>query len=364
MKHSYLLVGITSGKLGKLLHRNGISFTPKTMARVLFLFQSSIWASIFKKVERRKFKNKLKTYKMPADPVFIIGHWRTGSTFLHQLMSLDEQMVTPSVFQVSVPDSFLVSEKYYKPVMTKMMSPTRPMDNVVLGFYEPQEDEYALIKVAPESPLEKLIFPKSSRYFLSGYHDYMPTAENHHEWKSKFYDFCRRLSYSNGKRVLLKNPFHSMRIPLLREMYPKAKFIHIHRHPYKVVPSTIHMWKTVGKENKLSRKRVDIHLKEVAEVLNRMLNYIRKQFETIPNRMKTEVGFKDLQAEPILTIKKIYEDLELPFTNDFENKLNKRLLQLKSYQKNNYHLTEKDKETIKSLLLENFKHYNYKEINA
>ncbi|MEE4259688.1 MAG: sulfotransferase [Bacteroidales bacterium] len=359
MKHSYLLLGITSGKLSRLLVKNGFSFTPKIIFRIFFLAQSSLWASIFKRSEKRKLKKKLEKYEMPEDPVFIIGHWRTGSTFLHQLMSLDDQLVAPTVFQVSVPDSFLVSEKYYKPVMTRAMRPKRPMDNVALGFYEPQEDEYALVKLAPESPLEKLIFPENKTYFLKNYDDFMPSDETREKWKNALYNFCKRLSYPSGKRVLLKNPFHSMRIPLLLEMFPGAKFIHIHRHPYKVVPSTIHMWKIVSKENKLKSKKLGFEVQDVVFVLNRMLSTIRQQMNLIPQDAKAEVHFRELQNNPVETLKQVYHQLGLNYSPAFDAKLNARLSDMKLYQKNNYELSETDKKIIKNGLKEHFEHYNY-----
>ncbi|MCB2208099.1 MAG: sulfotransferase [Bacteroidetes bacterium] len=359
MKHSYLLLGITSGRLGRLLVKNGFSFTPKTIFRIFFLAQSSLFASMFKRSEKRKLKKNLAQFEMPSDPVFIVGHWRTGSTFLHQLMSLDDQLVAPTVFQVSVPDSFLVSEKYYKPVMTKMMSPKRPMDNVALGFYEPQEDEYALIKLAPGSPLEKLVFPKNKSYFLLDYDDFIPSENVIEDWKKALRNFCKRLSYSKGKRVLLKNPFHSMRISLLRDMFPKAKFIHIHRHPYKVVPSTIHMWNVVSNENKLKSRKLNFEVQDVVAVLNRMLSTIRQQMKLIPQDAKAEISFKELQNDPVKTLKQVYHQLGLKYTTEFDAKLKARLSETKFYQKNNYVLSETDKEIIRNGLREHFKHYNY-----
>ena len=109
MQHSYLLAGISSGKLFRLLSRNRISLHPKYLLRVLFLLQGSFFASVFNRVEKWKLGSKLKTYNMPDDPVFIIGHWRTGTTLLHQLMALNDKLVTPSVFHVSTPESFLIS---------------------------------------------------------------------------------------------------------------------------------------------------------------------------------------------------------------------------------------------------------------
>ncbi len=197
----------------------------------------------------------LKNHPVPDDPIIIVGHWRTGSTYLHQLLSLDNNLVTPSVFQVSVPDSFLVSSGYYKPIMTTMLEKNRPMDNVKLGFDEPQEDEYALFKLTADSPLEHVIFPTSKEYFLNSYLDYIPKDKN--SWVKSINQFCKKLSFETGKRVVLKNPFHSLRMKLLSEIFPNAKFIHIHRHPYKVVPSTINMWNIVARQNRLKGKWIE-----------------------------------------------------------------------------------------------------------
>jgi len=357
MKQSYLLAGISSGNLMRLLTRNGFSLHPKYLARVLFLLQGSLFASFLKRMEKSKMGSKLRDYTMTEDPVFIIGHWRTGSTFLHQLMSLDNKLVTPNVFQVSAVDSFLVSEKYYKPVMTKLMQPTRPMDNVKLGFYEPQEDEYALIKLITDSPLEKMLFPKDDNYFLRNYSDYYP--ENIEKWKKLFYSFCHRLSFIGGKRVLLKNPFHSMRLPLLFEMFPNARFIHIHRHPYDVVPSTIHMWHVVGNENKLKNRSSKFGVEEVSKMMSKLLDYVRKHLKDIPEHAKIEVSFDELESNPEATIKKIYQKLDMVPAPDFGQKLKDKLAETKSYQKNRYTLTQDDKEIIKKTLGKHFIYYNY-----
>jgi len=341
----------------QLLTRNGLSLHPKYLARVFFLLQGVLFASFLKRMEKKKMGSKLKDYIMPEDPIFIIGHWRTGSTFLHQLMSLDMKLVTPNVFQVSAVDSFLISEKYYKPIMTKLMQPTRPMDDVKLGFYEPQEDEYALIKLMLDSPLEKLLFPKDDNYFLKKHSDFYPGDIE--KWKKSFYGFCHRLSFIDGRRVLLKNPFHSMRLPLLYEMFPNAKFIHIHRHPYDVVPSTIHMWQIVGNENKLKNRSSKFSVEEVSEMMNKLLDYVRKHLQDIPEHAKIEISFDELESDPEVTLNKIYKRLELTPAPDFGQKLKDKLTETRSYRKNKYTLTQKDKEIISKTLGKHFIYYNY-----
>lgn len=360
MRHSYLLVGITSGKLSRLLARNGFSFKPKTLFRILFLTQSAVWASLFKLTEKRKFRKKLDGYQMPDDPVFIIGHWRTGSTFLHQLMSLDGNLVTPNVFQVSVPDSFLSSEKFYRPIMTTMIHPKRPMDNVALGFYEPQEDEYALLKLDLHSPLEKILFSKSKPYFLLEYDDFIPAENSREKWKAGLDNFCKRLSFKDGKRVMLKNPFHSMRIPLLNEIYPNAKFIHIHRHPYNVVPSTINMWKIVNRDNKLKGEPVEPGIKEVAVFLDRMLVNIKQNLAKLPGNSSCEISYETFEKDPFNSLKEIYKKLDLTYSDGFEEKVLGKLANLEDFKKNIFQLTMAEKDTIKNELEKHFIYYNYK----
>lgn len=356
MQNSYLLAGISSGKLFRLLGRNGFSIHPKYLIRVLFLIQASLFASAFNRIEKWKLAKKLKDYKMPADPIFIIGHWRTGSTLLHQLMALDENLITPNVFQVSTPESFLISASYYKPVMAKAMKPTRPMDNVKLGVDQPQEDEYALIKLNLDSPLEKLVFPKGKSFFLKD-KGFLP--KNIERWKESLDMFCKRLSFSKKKQVLLKNPFHSMRIPLLREMYPMAKFIHIHRHPYEVVPSTIHMWNIVGNENSLKGKFPKPNVEDIAVTMDTMLSTIQENMKQIPEHEKIEISFSELENHPNKTVKKIYNTLELEFPESMDARISDFLDEMKSFKKNEFQLSAKEKALINNSLQQQINNYNY-----
>ncbi len=361
MKHSYILAGTTFGKITRLMCRNGISFYPAYLLRMLFLLQNGIWASLFRIREKQKYAMILRNHPVPDDPIFIIGHWRSGSTFLHQLMVMDEQMTAPSVFQVSIPDSFLVSRKYYKPVMSKLMGTRRPMDNVKLGFDEPQEDEYALLKLTLDSPLEYLIFPKNESYFLNGYNNFYPEKENRKKWKTSFMKFSKKLDYLTGKRIVYKNPFHSLRIPILLDMFPNARFIHIHRHPYSVVPSTINMWNIVGKQNRLKKKWYPPEMKDVCTVLNRFYLKIREDLQVLPEKMWVEIQFEQFETDPAKTIKKIFDHFGLTFTNDFKLKLDQKLSNLKSYKKNIYSISQQEKDLINNTLKEQFKHFKYEE---
>jgi hypothetical protein len=356
MNHSYFLAGITLRNFFRLIKKHGVSLYPNYLIRILFLLQNGIWASFLKGYERRKLGDQLKNHPVPENPVFIVGHWRTGSTFLHKLMSLDKQCTAPTVFQISVPDSFLVSRKYYEPIMTKVMGKKRPMDNVKLGFDEPQEDEYALMKLTMDSPLIKLIFPNNDDYFLNGYEDFMPTDVE--KWKREMSNFCKKLDFATGKRIILKNPFHSMRIPLLVKMFPDARFIHIYRNPYDVIPSTMNLWNIVGSQNQLKKKWSPPKLVDVVKSYNKILSKINVDFGILPDETKYELRFEDFEKNPVVELKKMYNHFKWEFTGDFEGRLKNHLANLKDYQKNKYSVTDSEKEEIHSILKNNFDGYS------
>ena len=360
MKDSYLLVGVRLGVLLRLIHKNRISILPKYLLRLLFLFINACWASLFAFAEKIRFKEAYNEVIAPDNPVIIIGHWRTGSTLLHQLMSLDPGFCTPTLFQTTLPDSFLFSRKYYKPVMSRIMPKQRPMDNVKSGFDEPQEEEYATFRLSGVSPLERLMFPEGKGYFLNVYNEEKRTSENDTRvWSKAFSLFCRKLYFGNRKRLLLKNPFLSLRINEISSLYPDARFIHIYRNPLKVIPSTIHMWDTVGRQNSLNQNWVKPEVKAVTQYFHKMIESIRKALSVMPKENHIEVKYETLVKDPFNGIKYIYEHFGIPFTEEYKVKLGSYLREERTYMANSYQLSEEEKKLIEDDLSDYLKTYNY-----
>lgn len=354
MQNSYLLAGIKVGRLMTMICRNkGISL--KYIFRFLFLLNAGLWSAIFSRVERKKYKSTLNKNLEVKPPIFIVGNWRTGTTLLHQLFAVDKQFATPTVFQVANPDHFLVSKKYYAPVMTKALGNKRPMDNVIIGVFEPQEDEYALLKICEKTPLEKLIFQQSDQFFLNDYNIFKP--ENELSFIEALNTFLKKLTLDSNKQILFKNPFHSLRLKLLIKHYPKAKFVHIYRNPYKVIPSSIHMWNIVGSQNILKGKWIEPSVESIAFLYKRIINSIREQFGQMDDNQCIEIKFEDLTSNPQKYMKKIYEQLELNFTKEYAQALNKFCGEIKSYKKNVYNINEDKKRQIQEILADTTPEY-------
>ena len=221
------------------------------------------------------------------------------------------------------------------------------------------EDEYALFRLSGYSPLEQIIFPKKGGYFLKNYPGFLPINEKLNEWKNAFSYFYKKLLIFDSKTILIKNPFHSLRINTLNEIFPNARYIHIVRHPYSVVPSTQRMWDIVGSQNSMNNNWQKPSIIEVSEFLNYMLTTIDRDLENIPEKRKYEVRFEDFEKNPRESIIELYNHFNLGFSSDFDLKLNNFLLSIKDYQKNKYILPEENKIIISGVLKSWMDRYNY-----
>ena len=359
MKNSYLTAGITLKHLFRLLHRNKISFHPKYLLRLFFLFQSACWSSLFALIDKKRFSKSLETIGVIPAPIFIIGHWRTGTTLLHKLMSLDPNLMAPTLFQVAIPDGCLSSYKFYKPIMQLMVSRHRPMDMVKMGMDEPQEDEYATFRMTGFSPLEHLIFPESPGYFLMNCDSYLPGGAKRVEWENALLLFFKKLYYFSGKTVVSKNPFNSLRINELRKIFPGARFIHIYRHPFHVIPSTINMFDIIQKQNCLNKSGTKPTIAEVCKVFDNIMNVIRHDLLALPLESYHEIKFEDFESDPIQFLKSLYQSFRFEFSDEFEKKVRNYLSEVKDYKKNEFHLSEEEKNTISASLEHQMKYYKY-----
>ena len=129
----------------------------------------SIVNSVSNLAESAIFGRKIARQTVDHPPVFILGHWRSGTTLLHNLITLDPQFSFPNLYEVLFPCNFLLTERVVTSLTSWLIPKTRPMDNVEAGFHMPQEDEVALLLMSGLSPYLMLAHPNNpamyERYF-------------------------------------------------------------------------------------------------------------------------------------------------------------------------------------------------------
>ena len=123
------------------------------------------------------YGNAIKSQQLNDEPVFILGHPRTGTTHLHNLLSKDERFAFATTFSVGFPSSFL-SMRLIAPVIGLIMDNKRPMDNMALAWDTPQEDELATNMMSSGvSPYMPLLFPRKEKSFRKFYRFRTGTGE-------------------------------------------------------------------------------------------------------------------------------------------------------------------------------------------
>lgn len=350
MASGYFITGITTGNLLKLVKRNGIGLHPRFIGRFLILFLYSLGTSILKFVEHVLYAKDIKDTACPQNPIFIIGHWRSGTTYLHQIFNVLPGFKTPTMLEIGTPESFLVSKRVLSPIVKFLLPSKRSTDNVPLNLDEPQEDEFALFRATTHSPVEKLVFPEKDGFFLDHKCDFMPPEPSRHTWKKTLTTFCKKLALHGRGRIVLKNPFHSTRIIMLKKIFPNAKFIHIYRDPTKVIPSTIRMWKIEGEHNSLREGATAPSLDNAIVIYDTIMKKIKVDLEQLPESDYCNIRFSDLKNDPVTTLCTSLDSIGVELNERQLDKLKKFTGSLKNYKQNKYSLSSEQITYIKSKL--------------
>ena len=101
------LFGISTKKWIQLLEKNrGVD--KRYIARGCFITLASILTAPARALFKIKYDPKINNMKIKHPPVIIVGHWRTGTTYLHELLSQDPQFCYVSLWNTLLPDSFLI----------------------------------------------------------------------------------------------------------------------------------------------------------------------------------------------------------------------------------------------------------------
>ena len=253
-------------------------------------------------------KSKPKNVK---DPVFILGHWRSGTTLLHNLLCLDPETAFTTTYQTVFPNNLFSFQWLFKPIMKLAMPSHRPVDNVKLDANFPQEEEFALNNEIPFSFYNWWYFPKSTRAIADEYLlDKTTSAEAKKEWAANFKRFVTRcILNTKGSRFISKNPPHTARIPELLKLYPNAKFIFIDRNPYEVVRSTNAFYRSILEGIKVQDISEAKLMSDILYVYKALIEKYDQDKKLIPEGNLLEIKYADLVANPKVTVELIYTDL-------------------------------------------------------
>lgn len=241
--HQQPLAGGTLSNWLHMLVRNRFDISPVYLPRALYVTMLSTLTALPRLVEHR-YDDAVATQEVK--PVFIVGHFRSGTTYLHTLMSHDPAVAYMSTFQTMLPGNFLFRAGLFKRILAGSLPETRPMDDVEMAADYPYEDEYAVANVSPYSFYHGWYFPRRMRQYFKRYALMQAPGREIERWKATYSRLLRKVAYANGQpRLLLKNPCNTARIGELLDIFPDAKFVHIIRNPYHVYFSTRRLYENI-----------------------------------------------------------------------------------------------------------------------
>jgi hypothetical protein len=299
--------------------------------------------------------------ELTAPPVFILGHWRSGTTYLHNLFVCDEaQFAFPSVYQATFPHTFLLTEIMFSRWVTRLVPKTRYIDNMAFHLGLPQEDEFAMCIATGYSSLLGMVFPQRVDHYdhyltLCG----VPPAEVAH-WKATLVWFLKKLTYKHQKTIVLKSPPHTARIRLLLDLFPNARFIHICRDPYAVFQSTRHMYDTMVWHTYLQRPELARIDDNILQRYVTMYDAYFEEWELIPPSQRHELRFEELRRDPIGQMRQLYEVLGFDNFAAVQPGMQTYVDSLGTYRQNDYRRLEAhERERVAAAWQRNFDIWGY-----
>ncbi|MBD15500.1 MAG: sulfotransferase family protein [Planctomycetaceae bacterium] len=293
-------------------------------------------------------------------PIFILGHWRAGTTFLHELLIRDPAHTFPTTYQCFVPHHFVLTDKWLTPWTEKLLPSRRPMDNMAAGWQRPQEDEFALGIMGLPSPYLSMMFPQRGPVF-SEYLDLqdVPLDEKKH-WQQQLLKFFQRITFRDPRRIVVKSPPHTARVRALLELFPDAKFVHIVRNPCDLFMSTVNLWKSLNEVQRMQGLGEQEWVEEyVLDSLQRMYTAYENDRELLEDNQVVELRYEDLVENPLDRLRQVYEHLDLGAFTRVEKAAQAYLAEVKNYRRNHYELSAEKRQVIQDRWKDYFERYGY-----
>ena len=336
----YLPVNISVFELIKRLSlSNGIS---KARIFLLFIYFLKLILVIPAGCLQYLFYNRrIKKTVIAKPPVFILGHYRSGTTYLHKLMCADLRFGFISGYDIICPNSSLLFGRWLQKCLQFVINTfhikTHFYNNTISKLNEPAEEERFLInKGSAFTDYWRFIFPLCWNKWQSC--SQLSKDESYYKrWKNEYLHLLKMITFKNqGKQLVLKSPPNTQRIRYLLDMFPDAKFIYISRNPYQVFYSTCNLWKKAIKKFWLQ----NISEKQIEEIVFneyiQLVEQYQKHKKLIPANNLIEVPYEDFEQYPLNVAEEIYMQLNLPDFKIVKAQLMQKLEEEKKYQKFEY----------------------------
>jgi hypothetical protein len=344
----------------RLLARNRFAVEPSYWYIAAACSWTTFGQTVLRWLQHGLYGDRVAATPIDPPPVFVVGHWRTGTTLLHELLVLDGRHTSPTTLQCFNPCNFLLVEGVLKKYLWFLVPEKRPQDNMAVGWDRPQEDEFALCMLGHPSTYADVAFPNRPPTDPGALDLSSLSRERRKSWERGLVRFLKQVQFRDRRRLVLKSPPHTARIPTLLELFPGAKFVHIVRDPFDVYPSTVNLWaKLTGRHCLQTMRHPDRIEAKVLREFRVIYDRLEEAKPLIPAGDFAEIRYEELTADVVGTMGRVYEELELGGFEAVRPKLDAFVAESRDYEKNRWELTDAQRVTVREQWGDVIERYGY-----
>lgn len=309
--------------------------------------------------ERAVYGRQIRRQTIDA-PLFVIGHWRCGSTLLHELLALDDRHAAPSAYEVAAAHHCVLTRGLFPRLLKFLVPNRRPMDEMPISFDSPSEDEFALCLLGQRSPYEAIAFPNHGGMRREQFDPDAMAPMERFAWRRAFRRFLQKVSLCHpGRRLVLKSPPHTCRIRTILNLFPDARFVLVVRNPYEVFASTMHLWRTLFRSQGLQQPTYSGLEEMVLETGLYLQECLERDRPLIADNRFCCVRFENLAHDPIGEMRRVYALLDCGHFESAQPAMERYLADRAGYRQNQYQRNEETRRLIQTRWARMFQQWGY-----
>ena len=310
-------------------------------------------------------------------PLFILGNLRSGSTFLHRLLSRDTETftslttwdiyLTPSVTQKKITQFVArLDNKYLGGFLHRILF---AFDRATLGkikihqisFFQPEEDENIHLHIW-DGFFVTFLFPFMDEFPNYQHFDEALSPEHKRRIMSFYKSMLQRHMYATGKKYFVaKNPAFSPKIETLVEHFPDARIIYLARNPLDMLPSTV-SWINYARRQFTDPKETWLYIDEIVDMTQHWYRHPLNFLDTHPSPRHLILNYDDLIQRPEAVLHAFFEQFGYPAKpglDEIVDKAVKETLSFKSDHAYSYEEMGFTREQIVELYADIFERFNF-----
>jgi hypothetical protein len=273
------------------------------------------------------------------NPIFILGLHRSGTSILYKMLAKTDCFNIVTAYNL-----IKFNELLHNHVNGKEKDAKKNLEKY---FFE-----IGITKRAIDNLEVKPDFAEEYGFLLSNLDSPCKLDDNNIEVLD---DLCKKIMYisGNNKPILLKNPYDFSNFLYIKNKFPNAKFVFIHRNPISVINSSINAWRVLFEKknpytsllskryeknfvNPLQHKFIKFYfsskgffgLRSVIKLVNNSTDYYMENIDKLDLNCFISIKYEDLCNDPNMIIRNITDFLECSIDIDFAKYIKPRNLNL------------------------------------